>query len=149
MTNTLANKEAKKKLSPTNAKALNTMRQRLKKHNIPYQEAIDKIRENPDVATESESEAAPSEASDDSSDEEDTTAKGVRPSVSFWGFEGVLSGLAERGMNLSDWRALQLGTVVGQLLIWLWALSTGTISEWQIVVSAPHWRKTGVELNYR
>ena len=42
----------------------------------PTQEAIDKIRENPDVATESEAEES---ASDDSSDEEeeDATAKGV------------------------------------------------------------------------
>jgi Eukaryotic translation initiation factor 3 subunit 8 N-terminus len=30
---TLANRDLKKKMSPTNARALNTMRQRLKKHN--------------------------------------------------------------------------------------------------------------------
>lgn len=77
VTATLANKEAKKKLSPTNAKALNTMRQRLKKHNIPYQEAIDKIKANPEIATESESEEAASSDSEESSDEEEVAAKGV------------------------------------------------------------------------
>jgi hypothetical protein len=30
---TLSNRDLKKKMSPTNAKALNTMRQRIKKHN--------------------------------------------------------------------------------------------------------------------
>ena len=77
VTATLANKEAKKKLSPTNAKALNTMRQRLKKHNIPYQEAIDKIKANPEIATESESEEVASSDSEESSDEEEVAAKGV------------------------------------------------------------------------
>ena len=81
VTNTLANKEAKKKLSPTNAKALNTMRQRLKKHNIPYQDAIDKIKENPEIPTESESEGGMSSGSDESSDEEEVAAKGVRPPI--------------------------------------------------------------------
>jgi hypothetical protein len=33
LTETLANRDLKKKMSPTNAKALNTMRQRIKKHN--------------------------------------------------------------------------------------------------------------------
>ncbi len=37
---THANKEAKKKMSPTNAKALNAMRQRLRKHNPSYQEQV-------------------------------------------------------------------------------------------------------------
>ena len=36
--------EAKKKMSPTNARALNAMRQRLKKHNINYQEQIKAFR---------------------------------------------------------------------------------------------------------
>ena len=79
--NTLANKEAKKKLSPTNAKALNTMRQRLKKHNLPYQEAMEKLREQPDLATESESEEEPENASDsDGPSEADKDAgKAVSP----------------------------------------------------------------------
>ena len=45
---TLADKEAKKKMSTTNAKALNAMRQRLKKHNLSYQEAMDAFRANPE-----------------------------------------------------------------------------------------------------
>lgn len=49
------------------------MRQRLKKHNIPYQNAIDKLREQPDLPTESESEESASSDSDlsDDSDSDD------------------------------------------------------------------------------
>jgi translation initiation factor 3 subunit C len=43
----LANKDAKKKMSPTNAKALNSMRQRLRKHNLTYADQIEAFRENP------------------------------------------------------------------------------------------------------
>lgn len=53
---TLANKEAKKKMSTTNAKALNAMRQRLKKHNVAYQDAMDAFRANPESSGEEESE---------------------------------------------------------------------------------------------
>ena len=45
---TLANKELTKKMSPTNAKALNTMRQRLRKHNPGYAEQMEKFRANPE-----------------------------------------------------------------------------------------------------
>ena len=45
---TLANKELTKKMSPTNAKALNTMRQRLRKHNPQYSEQMEKFRANPE-----------------------------------------------------------------------------------------------------
>jgi translation initiation factor 3 subunit C len=43
---------AKKKMSPTNARALNTMRQRLKKHNQGYQEQMDAFREKPESSEE-------------------------------------------------------------------------------------------------
>lgn len=44
LSNHLVLQEAKKKMSPTNARALNAMRQRLKKHNINYQEQIKAFR---------------------------------------------------------------------------------------------------------
>jgi translation initiation factor 3 subunit C len=62
----LANKEAKKKMSPTNAKALNSMRQRLRKHNQMFAEQIEKFRENP-VSSESEASAEEDAESDSES----------------------------------------------------------------------------------
>lgn len=83
---TLADKDAKKKMSPTNAKALNTMRQRLKKHNIGFQEQIDKFRENPESTEEEASDASEleSESDDNSSGDEEKEDADVE------GFEKVV-----------------------------------------------------------
>jgi hypothetical protein len=61
---TFDDKELKKKMSATNAKSFNTMRQRVKKHNANYTEQIAKFRENP-VEDDDDDEDAESESSEE------------------------------------------------------------------------------------
>lgn len=96
---TAADKDRVKKMSKTNAKSLNAMKQNIKKNNAAYETQILKYLENPDLVEEEKSESVSNSdsSSEDSGSESDDEAGEPEP-------EEALSGAESRRVSkILDW----------------------------------------------
>ncbi|CAM9119315.1 unnamed protein product [Bubo scandiacus] len=67
-------KEGKKKMNKNNAKALSSLRQKLRKHNRDFERELSGYRQNPELSDEDEEKKSSSSSSSPSSDEDDAGA---------------------------------------------------------------------------
>ena len=96
--------ELKKKMSPTNAKAYNTMRQRLKKHCLVYAAAMEAFRKAPESEEEASDEEE--EEEEEASSSSDSDAEGGEDGEG--GFEKIRSAKDKKKARAwSTWSCLR------------------------------------------